>query len=157
MKIFALFSVLCAGLAGNQYAAAGSGPAVFDNPLHQARFTELIEELRCLVCQNQSLADSNAPLAHDLRNEVQRLIVSGANNDEVIAYLVERYGEFVLYRPRLTPLTWLLWSGPILLLLTGALLITRLVRRRNQQPAQPLSDEQLRQAETLLHGVGEDQ
>ena len=101
----------------------------------QARLRTLSEELRCLVCQNQTLADSHADLAIDLRNQVQELIAAGKTNAEIKQYLVERYTDFVLYQPPVRPGTWLLWFGPLALLCGGAVLVALIVRRRGQSTA----------------------
>jgi cytochrome c-type biogenesis protein CcmH len=98
------------------------------------RFRHLASELRCLVCQNQTLEDSNAPLAQDLREEVARLMAGGRDDRQIKAYLVDRYGEFVLYRPSVSTRTALLWFGPFLLLIAGAVAWWRLGRRRAQPP-----------------------
>jgi cytochrome c-type biogenesis protein CcmH len=95
-----------------------------------ARLKRLESELRCLVCQNQTLADSNAPLAEDLRREVRALAVTGKNDEEIKQYLVARYGDFVLYQPPLKTTTWLLWFGPFALLLLGAGIWYAIARRR---------------------------
>jgi cytochrome c-type biogenesis protein CcmH len=95
-----------------------------------ARLKALEEELRCLVCQNQTLADSNAPLAEDLRREVRELAVQGKTDDEIKQYLVARYGDFVLYKPPVKPTTWLLWFGPFAFLLGGAVVWLVVLRRR---------------------------
>ena len=95
-------------------------PLLFANQQQQERFNKLTEELRCLVCQNQNLADSDAPLAHDLRREVHELVLTGRRDAEVKQFLVDRYGDFVLYRPPVQTNTYLLWLAPPLLLLVGA-------------------------------------
>ena len=110
------------------------------DPILDARLKKLEEELRCLVCQNQSLADSNAPLAEDLRREVRGLAESGKNDQEIKEFLVTRYGDFVLYRPPVKSSTWLLWFGPFLLLGGGAIVWVAVLRRRgragrDEQPA----------------------
>jgi cytochrome c-type biogenesis protein CcmH len=105
-----------------------------DNAL-DARLKTLENELRCLVCQNQTLAESNAPLAEDLRQEVRELAVAGRSDDDIRAYLVARYGDFVLYKPPVKSTTWLLWFGPFLLLATGAIAWWVIVRRRAAQRA----------------------
>jgi cytochrome c-type biogenesis protein CcmH len=105
-------------------------PLQFQDPAEEARFHALTSELRCVMCQNQSLADSNAQIAHDLRREVLKLMREGKSDDEVVAFLVQRYGEFVRYKPAMEPSTWLLWFGPALLLLGGGIVILRLVRAR---------------------------
>ena len=110
-------------------ATAAAEPPEFKNPRSEQRYLALIEEIRCLVCQNQSLADSNAELARDLRNEIRRMIETGRSNAQIIEFLVERYGDFVLYRPPLKGATWLLWFGPFLLL-PGALAIAFVLIRK---------------------------
>lgn len=113
----------------------------FENPQQQARYEHLINELRCLVCQNQTIADSNADLALDLRNKVAEQITAGKTDAEIIEYLTARYGDFVLYRPPLQANTILLWSGPLLLLIVGALLLFFTLRRRarlDDEPENPL-------------------
>ncbi|MFK8068185.1 MAG: cytochrome c-type biogenesis protein CcmH [Gammaproteobacteria bacterium] len=95
------------------------------------QFRQLTEELRCLVCQNQSLADSDAPLANDLREKVYALMDEGLTKDQIIEELVARYGEFVLYRPRLTPETYLLWFAPFILVLIGIFAVVLMIRRRS--------------------------
>lgn len=110
-------------------ATAAAEPPEFKNPKSEQRYLALIEEIRCLVCQNQSLADSNADLARDLRDEIRRMIEAGRSNAQIIEFLVERYGDFVLYRPPLKGATWLLWFGPFLLL-PGALAIAFVLIRK---------------------------
>ena len=106
-------------------AAFAIDTTTFDDPATEARYRALLSEIRCLVCQNQSLADSNAPLAVDLREEVRAQIAQGASNDDVVQYLTARYGDFVLYKPRFTAVTAALWFAPLLLLLIGATLAWR--------------------------------
>ncbi len=100
----------------------------------EARFKQLSEELRCLVCQNQTLADSHADLAVDLRNQVQAMIEQGRSDDDIKSYLVDRYGQFVLYKPLVQRSTWLLWGGPFALLLLGLLVWWRIGRRAPPSP-----------------------
>ena len=104
-------------------------PLQYRDAAEETRFHDLTSELRCVKCQNQSLADSNAQIAHDLRREVLQLMHEGRSNDEIKRYLVDRYGEFVLYRPQVEGRTWLLWFGPALLLLAGAILLARILKR----------------------------
>ena len=106
----------------------------FEDPEMQARYEEITAEVRCLKCQNQSIKDSNAFLASDLRREIRRLLEEGKTNDEVYDFLVERYGEFALYRPRMSGKTLVLWIAPILLLLVGAGVIVNVIRRRMSMP-----------------------
>lgn len=112
----------------------------FDDPAKQARYEELIKELRCLVCQNQALSDSDADLAQDLRDEVYRIIQSGKTDQEAVAFLVDRYGDFVLYRPPFKPLTLLLWGGPLLLVLIGVTVLWRQWHRHRGSETATLSD-----------------
>ena len=101
----------------------------------EARLKGLAEELRCLVCQNQTIADSNAPLALDLRNQIRGQIAQGRSDDQIRAYMVERYGDFVLYKPPFKAVTAILWAGPFLLLLAGIWALVAIVRRRRGIPA----------------------
>jgi cytochrome c-type biogenesis protein CcmH len=114
-----------------------AAPADADGLLRSDRFRRLAHELRCLVCQNQTLADSNAPLAVDLRNEVLRLMAGGNSDREIKRHLVARYGEFVLYRPTLSAQNLALWAGPFALLAIGAGVIWRLTRTRRPVPDAP--------------------
>jgi cytochrome c-type biogenesis protein CcmH len=124
-----------------------------ENPELERRVTALSAELRCLVCQNQTLADSNAPLAVDLRGQIREQLGRGSSESEVIDFMTARYGDFVLYRPPLKASTLLLWAGPFLLLAGGALvLIGRL--RKERPPAAQLSDEDRMRASRLLEGGG---
>jgi cytochrome c-type biogenesis protein CcmH len=102
----------------------------FDDPGQQARYERIIRDLRCLVCRSESIADSNAPLAADLRREVDSLIRSGRSDAEIHAFMTERYGDFVLLRPPVTPRTWLLWAAPALFLAGGLAVVVVVVRRR---------------------------
>ncbi len=108
---------------------AADDPLQFENSEQQQRYQQLLEELRCLVCQNQTLADSHADLAQDLRNEVYKMVAAGQTNDNIIEFLVSRYGDFVLYRPPLKWTTILLWFGPFALLLYGLVSVYRFVRK----------------------------
>jgi cytochrome c-type biogenesis protein CcmH len=120
-------------LAWSGQALAIDTEAAFDDPVLQHRYESLNRELRCLVCQNQTIADSNATLASDLRREVRDLITAGKTDDEIRDFMIERYGDFVLYRPRMTGQTLLLWAAPVLLLLISAIVVVRIVRRRAQE------------------------
>lgn len=125
-------------LAGAGSAAAIEAEQAFSDPAMQARYERLTRELRCLVCQNQTIADSNAGLAVDLRREVRELMATGKSDNEIHEFLTARYGDFVLYEPPLKPRTYLLWAAPVLLVLGGlgaALLI--IVRRSRVARADP--------------------
>jgi cytochrome c-type biogenesis protein CcmH len=125
----------------------------YANDAERERFQALTRELRCPKCQNQDLADSNAPIAADLRREIHRLMEEGNSNEQIIDYLVARYGEFVMYRPPVEKRTWLLWYGPAAFLLIGFCIILIVVRRRRHEalPAhvQLSADEQARLASLL--------
>ena len=137
--------------------AASAGAMVFeqrafDNAEQFERYKNLTYELRCLVCQNQNIAESDADLATDLRREVHRMIVAGQSDDAIIEFMVARYGDFVLYRPPLKAKTVLLWTGPFVLGIGAiVLLLTQLRRRRSAQTAStPLSDDERTRLDALL-------
>ena len=131
--------------------AAPSDTHSFDNPVTEKRYRELIKELRCPKCQNQNLADSNSQIAIDLRNEVYRMLNEGKADMEITNYMVERYGEFVLYRPRVSSLTYVLWFGPVLLILIGVIVVVSMARRKgNKEDQAALSDEQQQALDKIL-------
>ncbi|MDH3289229.1 MAG: cytochrome c-type biogenesis protein CcmH [Betaproteobacteria bacterium] len=133
-------------------AAAREAAPVAADPQLEKRVMSLAEELRCLVCQNQTLAGSNADLAVDLRNQIREQLKNGKSEQDVIDFMVARYGDFVRYRPPLKATTLLLWFGPLLLAVLGiGMLVRRLNRRRAEAPA-ALSDAERKRAETLLKG-----
>ena len=128
-------------LAAAFAAVAREAAPVADDPVMEKRLMNLAAELRCLVCQNQSLAESQAELAQDLRNEIREQMRRGASDQDVVAYLVARYGDLVLYRPPLKASTLLLWSGPAILFLIGILLLVRTLRRsRSLAVDAPIAD-----------------
>jgi len=148
-----LAALLLAALVAAPVAAKEAAPAAAD-PALEKRVMALAEELRCLVCQNQTLAESNAPLAEDLRNQLRERMREGKSDKEVVDFLVERYGDFVLYRPPLKGTTVLLWFGPLLLLAIGFAVLLRRVhaRRRLTEAAPPADDDRKRAAELLAGG-----
>ena len=123
-----------AALAVSVLLAFGAGAVDtgqrFDDPAEQARYERLIRDLRCLVCRSESIADSNATLAADLRREVELLMREGKSDAEIHAFMTERYGDFVLLRPPVAPRTWLLWAAPALFLLVGLAAVVVVIRRR---------------------------
>lgn len=127
----------------------------FDSPEMEANFIKLTKELRCLVCQNQSLADSNAELAKDLRRQTYEMLMQGKTPDQVAQYMVDRYGDFILYRPRLKTSTLLLWLGPFVLLLLVLGLVIRHMRGR--QKLAPPDAEAMHKAHQLLSDTQEKQ
>ena len=146
--------VLLAATASSAVAKEAA-PAAADPALEQ-RVMTLAAELRCLVCQNQTLADSNAPLAEDLRNQVREKMRRGASDSEIVDYMVARYGDFVLYRPPFKLTTVLLWFGPLLLLAAGfVVLLRRILRRRPAQDPEMTASERKRAAELLAGSEAE--
>lgn len=147
-----LGALLLAGAPGTA-AAAPEELREFDTPAQRERYRALLGEVRCLVCQNESLASSNADLAQDLRDEIYRLVVEeGRSKQAAIDFLVQRYGDFVLYRPPVQPSTWLLWFGPLLMLAAGAAAAAVVIRRRRAAPEPGLSPDDHARAERLLQG-----
>jgi cytochrome c-type biogenesis protein CcmH len=136
-------------------AWAGEAQPAAADPALEERMMALASELRCLVCQNQTLADSHAPLAVDLRNQIREKMRQGASERDIIDYLVARYGDFVLYRPPLKPVTVLLWAGPLLLLICGMAMLLLRLARRHVEPGVELSAEERMRAAALL-GDGRD-
>ena len=135
------------------FASATTEAALAVDPVAEKRLQKLSEELRCLVCQNQTIADSNAELAQDLRREVRAMIKDGKTDKEIVDFMVVRYGDFVLYRPPVKGITLLLWGGPIALMLLGLFVLQRYLRRRSTRinaEDQPLSAEESSRADTLL-------
>ena len=123
-------------------SVASAQQLVYRDRTEEQRFHALTEELRCVMCQNQSLADSNALIAHDLRAEILRLMREGKSDAQIKHYLVERYTDFVLYKPEVKPMTWLLWFGPGLLVIAGAVLIAKILRKHSQgAPTAPAADD----------------
>ena len=122
-----------------------------DDPAVEARLAKLSHELRCLQCQNQTLADSPSSIAADLRREIRQQIQAGKSDKEIVAFLTQRYGDFILYKPRVAPITYLLWFGPFVLLIGGLIVLFRYVRqRRDAITEQPLTAEERRRAEEML-------
>jgi cytochrome c-type biogenesis protein CcmH len=147
--VLRVFSFLLLAATAAWTLAKEAAPAAADPALEQKVMT-LASELRCLVCQNQTIADSNAPLAEDLRNQVREKMRQGASDSEIVDYMVARYGDFVLYRPPLKLTTVLLWFGPLLLLAGGfVVLLRRVLRRRPAQDLQMTESERKRALELL--------
>ena len=146
MRWLLLFILLVPCLAGAEEARP-----LADNPQAEARLKHLAVELRCLVCQNQTLADSHAPLAEDLRREVREMIAKDMSDKDIIEFLVTRYGDFILYRPPLKATTTLLWVGPFVLLIAGVAALVLALRRRQKKLVDPsLSEEERNRVARLL-------
>ena len=153
LAVCALAFTLFAGSTAAVAASSATEAALAADPVAEKRLLKLSEELRCLVCQNQNIADSNAELAQDLRREIRTMIGAGKSDREIIDFMVVRYGDFVLYRPPLKGATLLLWGGPLVLIALGLFALVRYQRRRAERVAaedQPLSAEDARRAEALL-------
>ena len=144
--VFTVLASLCFATALNAQVAQP-----LEDPAIEARMKHLTKELRCLVCQNETLADSQAPLAEDLRREIREQIKAGKTDKEIIAYATQRYGDFVLYNPPVKATTYLLWFGPFVLLLGGTVFLYRYVKRRRELiDVKPLTVEERQRAEKLL-------
>ena len=154
MRIFRLLISLlltCSAAVVIAAQATQTAQPLADDPVVEQRLARLSQELRCLQCQNETLAESRAGLAEDLRREIREQIRAGKTDQEIIAFLTQRYGEFILYRPPVRPKTYLLWFGPFVLLLVGLLVLFRYVKRRQDLiPEEPLSKSEKRRAEELL-------
>ncbi|MDD5241922.1 MAG: cytochrome c-type biogenesis protein CcmH [Sulfuricella sp.] len=147
MKSWMIVLALCFPLA----AVAGEAKPVAEDPVLEQRMINLSEDLRCLVCQNESLAGSHAELAQDLRQEIREQMRAGKSDEQVVDYLTQRYGDFVLYKPPVKPLTWLLWFGPFALLIGAAGGLIAYIKRRGNRPAdESLSEEEKKRVATLL-------
>ncbi|MBX3623578.1 MAG: cytochrome c-type biogenesis protein CcmH [Rhizobacter sp.] len=137
-------------------APAKDAAPLAEDPAVEARLVHISEELRCLVCQNESLAGSRADLALDLKREIRTMIKQGQTDQEIRDFLVNRYGDFVLYRPPVKPTTWLLWGGPFVLMVGGVIALIAFLRRRKPAEA-ALTPEEQRRAEALLNDKREAQ
>src|SRR4030095_3172369 len=149
MKRFFAFLFIVASLPG--FALAKEAQSASADPALEQRVMNLSKELRCLVCQNETLADSRADLAEDLRNQIREQMKAGQSDKQIVAYLTQRYGKFILYNPPVDPTTYLLWFGPFVLLLAGLFVLFRYVKQRRELIIdQPLSADARERAETLL-------
>jgi cytochrome c-type biogenesis protein CcmH len=145
-----LLALILALLASAAPWAKEAAPLANDVQTEQ-RLIAISEEMRCLVCQNESLAGSRSDLANDLRREIRNLIQEGKTDAQIREFMVSRYGDFVLYRPPVNPRTWLLWVGPFVLVAVGLFALLRFLRQRNREAAAPaLTDEELQRAQALL-------
>ena len=134
-------ALLCASVLGT--AAAKEAPLAAADPATEARMLRLAAELRCLVCQNQTIADSHAPLAEDLRRQVREMIARGESDAQILAFMTQRYGDFVLYRPPLKATTAALWVGPFVLLVAGLAILIVVLRRRSRLGPESFEPDQI--------------
>jgi cytochrome c-type biogenesis protein CcmH len=154
MKRWLNAAVLSLSLAGVAHGAIDTYQ--FKDDAERDRYRQLTQELRCPKCQNQDIADSNAPIAADLRREIFRMLGEGKSNPEIVDFMVDRYGEFVRYKPALSARTWLLWFGPGALLVGGLVVIGVIVRRRKGQAADKLTDLTDEERSRLAHLLDKD-
>lgn len=146
-----LFFLFAATLCFSLSVAKDAAPLAED-PVLEQRLISISEEMRCLVCQNESLAGSRSDLANDLRREIRTLIQEGKSDDQIRTFMVERYGDFVLYRPPVKPITWLLWIGPFVILVIGIVGLLSYLRRRNLSiPSTALSKTDNEKIDALLN------
>jgi cytochrome c-type biogenesis protein CcmH len=122
----------------------------FSDPGQEKLYHELTQELRCLVCQNQNIADSNAELAKDLRRKTYEMVIKGEDKDQIVDFMVARYGDFVMYKPPFKASTAILWLGPVIIFVLGLVMLIRIIRRRPASAEPLLTEEQRRRAEQLL-------
>jgi cytochrome c-type biogenesis protein CcmH len=148
--LFVLLWLLMVGSVPLGVGAATLAEYKFDDPVKKEDFRSIIEQMRCLVCQNESLAGSNAELAVDLRNEIYGMMQSGQTKDDIIRFMVDRYGDFVLYNPPIKPSTYPIWFGPLILFFIGAVLLVRAVMRKKQSQETSLSEEEQQRLASLL-------
>ena len=141
-----LFSLVTLASSANATEAA----ALAQDPVIEKRLIAISSELRCLVCQNESLAASQAELAVDLRNQIKELIKDNKTDQEILNYLTSRYGDFVLYRPPFKPLTWALWTAPAILAIAGLFILFRRTRKKNTAPVAKLNADEIAKAQSLL-------
>lgn len=145
LLILLIFAFVLAGAAVAKEAQPNEDPQI------AARMKNLTEQLRCLVCQNETLADSRADLAEDLRKEIREQMKAGKSDQEIIAFLTQRYGDFVLYKPPVKSTTYVLWFGPFVLLIAGTAVLFRFLKRRREMiQEQPLTADERKRAEQML-------
>jgi len=127
----------------------------FENAEQESIYNELVDELRCLVCQNQTIAESNAELAQDMKRKTHELVMQGKSKEEISDFMVQRYGNFVQYKPPVTPTTYLLWTGPFIILFIGLFILLKIIRNRKVEKPRELSDNDRSRAADLLNSKGE--
>ena len=149
MRILALIAATVIGTAV-AHAQSVFEPRDFSSPEHEQRYRTLVDELRCLVCQNQNIAESNADLASDLRREVYRMVEDDRSTEDIAGFMVARYGDFVLYRPPLRGGTIALWAGPFLLAAIGLTVLAVYLRRRRRAPMSPLNADERRSIQRIF-------
>lgn len=142
---------LCTMLMSTLYAVA----PIAVKPEHEARYHDLLNELRCLVCQNQTIAESNSELAYDLRFEVNKMLNNGASDSDIIEFMADRYGDFVLYKPLIKPKNYLLWFGPFIFLALILFLVLKFVVKQKPTVKSELSNEEKQKLDSILKNTKE--
>lgn len=151
MKICISFVFLCAMLAGQLYAVE----PIDVQPEHEERYHDMLSELRCLVCQNQTIAESDSELAYDLRVEVNKMLNAGASDSDIIKFMADRYGDFVLYKPLIKPKNYVLWFGPFIFLMVILFLVLKFVGKQKSTSKSELSDEDKKKLDSILKNTKE--
>lgn len=146
-----LFALLAMFVLSTPLAASTLADYKFDTPQQSQDFRHLIEKMRCLVCQNETIAGSNAELAVDLRNEIYEMMQAGKSKDEIVDFMVARYGDFVLYDPPVKPSTYPIWFGPLILFIIGAVLLVRTLSRKRRSQETTLTDNEQQRLNALLN------
>jgi cytochrome c-type biogenesis protein CcmH len=157
MRRWVLATTIAAALLVGADVSARVEVKQFETPEQQARYEKMIDELRCLVCQNQNLADSNSELAIDMRRKTYEMVKDGKTSDEIADFMVERYGDFVLYRPPLNQTTLMLWVGPFLILVIGVTVLLRTITKRRAMSDSTVDRSRLETAAALLDADKRDQ
>ncbi|WP_296805326.1 cytochrome c-type biogenesis protein [Thiocapsa sp.] len=156
-KLSLSLALLAGTLAFGNLSAYTLEEFKFEQPGQHEAFRDLIAKLRCLVCQNESLAGSQAGVAQDLREEVYRMMLEGQSDEEIVTFLVDRYGDFVLYEPPIKPSTYILWFGPFIFLGVGGYLLFRTLGRKKDEPEEDLTEAERARLQRLLAAGGDKQ
>ncbi|WP_235041447.1 cytochrome c-type biogenesis protein [Vreelandella profundi] len=151
MALIRVVAAMMIMIIASSAAAGGIELRQFDDPVMQARYYDLTAAMRCPLCENQAIGDSNAPIAADMRDRVYQLLQEGRSDIEIVDHMVQRFGEYILYNPRLENRTYLLWGLPIALVLLGALVVVLMVRARRNASAKALSAEERQRVEALVN------
>ena len=150
MKRSVIYSFLLVFILSSLPIQARVAAYEFDTPEQEAAYKEMVNELRCLVCQNQNIADSNAELAQDLKRKTYEMVMQGKDKNEIADFMVQRYGDFVLYRPPVSNTTLLLWSGPFIIFVIGIIVLIRVIKSKQRDQSNQLTAEEKAKAEDML-------
>ena len=150
MKRSVIYSFLLVFILSSLPIQARVAAYEFDTPEQEAAYKEMVSELRCLVCQNQNIADSNAELAQDLKRKTYEMVMQGKDKNEIADFMVQRYGDFVLYRPPVSNTTLLLWSGPFIIFVIGIIVLIRVIKSKQRDQSNQLTAEEKAKAEDML-------